>query len=373
MISHKILVLPIILIFAGSAFAQLTGTDGRTITAEVQKTQEAVAKVLEDSGRFFREGLQAYKENRRGDAGESFDRSVEVFLYSTINVQRDQKLSSCYNPLIETIYRLENPTDAQPPRIRELSGTCAWMWSVKDYVLADEVIALAKVTNKLPSIAPAVTLTVDRVVQPKPPTVGFAEQQFEPSPLDDLAKKLELTADEEKLLNSGGTDTRFKSEVSRTLKTVKAQAGDTVSKIATRNNADAIEVAKFNGLLPNSPLGAGREIRLPGKYETTETPVKIPNYIGITTAISSRLLGSKPAQGRNGGVAVVMRYFNEYLNDPYSMRIVRWSPVVKAPLGGENFWAVMVKYRAKNLMGAYVLTEEIYYIRNDRVVKVLRL
>ena len=44
---------------------------------------------------------------------------------------------------------------------------------------------------------------------------------------------------------------------------VKAQAGDTVARLATRHKADPVEVAKYNGLLPNSVLGAGREIKLP--------------------------------------------------------------------------------------------------------------
>lgn len=46
---------------------------------------------------------------------------------------------------------------------------------------------------------------------------------------------------------------------------VKAKAGDTVAKIAARENLNAGEVAKFNGLLPNSVLGAGREIKVPTK------------------------------------------------------------------------------------------------------------
>jgi membrane-bound lytic murein transglycosylase D len=50
----------------------------------------------------------------------------------------------------------------------------------------------------------------------------------------------------------------------KAVKVVKAVAGDTVAKLATRNNADPTEVAKYNGLLPNSVLGAGREIKIPG-------------------------------------------------------------------------------------------------------------
>jgi LysM repeat protein len=53
--------------------------------------------------------------------------------------------------------------------------------------------------------------------------------------------------------------------VASNLKTVKAKAGDTVQKVAERYNANATEVAKYNGLLPNSVLGAGREIKIPGK------------------------------------------------------------------------------------------------------------
>ena len=49
------------------------------------------------------------------------------------------------------------------------------------------------------------------------------------------------------------------------VRTVKAKAGDTVQKVAERNNANPTEVAKFNGLLPNSVLGAGREIKIPSK------------------------------------------------------------------------------------------------------------
>ncbi|HEX6279082.1 MAG TPA: LysM domain-containing protein, partial [Pyrinomonadaceae bacterium] len=55
------------------------------------------------------------------------------------------------------------------------------------------------------------------------------------------------------------------ASVSSNVKLVKAQAGDTVSKLAVRHNADPTEVAKYNGLLPNSVLGAGREIRIPTK------------------------------------------------------------------------------------------------------------
>jgi len=46
------------------------------------------------------------------------------------------------------------------------------------------------------------------------------------------------------------------------VKVVKAKQGDTVAKIASRNGASALEVAKFNGVLPDEVLPAGREIRI---------------------------------------------------------------------------------------------------------------
>jgi membrane-bound lytic murein transglycosylase D len=46
---------------------------------------------------------------------------------------------------------------------------------------------------------------------------------------------------------------------------VKAQSGDTVARLAQRNGASPVEVAKFNGLLPDSVLPAGREIKIPSR------------------------------------------------------------------------------------------------------------
>jgi membrane-bound lytic murein transglycosylase D len=49
------------------------------------------------------------------------------------------------------------------------------------------------------------------------------------------------------------------------MRTVKAVNGDTVTKIAERYGVSTAEVARVNGLLPDTPLPAGREIRIPVK------------------------------------------------------------------------------------------------------------
>jgi len=195
-----------VLVFNFAAFGQYPTSANQTETPEVRRAREAVAKILEDTGRNFREGLQAVKDKRRSDAGQSFDKAVEVFLYSTLNIQRDQKLQSCYNQLIETVYRLEFPNDAQPAQVRSLSATCGWSWNDADFKLADEVVAIVKAGAK-PSGGKA---SIDQATasaiaggpaQHNAPSMGFNEQQFEPSPLDELAK-LELTPEEKQIENN---------------------------------------------------------------------------------------------------------------------------------------------------------------------------
>jgi len=185
-------------IFSLSTAGQISQSNNQTVTPEVQKAQEAVNKILDDSGKYFREGLQAFKENRRSDAGTNFDKSVEVFLYSTINLQRDAKLSACYNQLIETVYRVEFPTDAQPAKIRELSATCTWSWNANDFKLADDVAAAIHSAKTTVNNSTTAVVSSGGVAQSEAPIIGFNAQQFEPSPLDDLAK-LELTPEEQQL------------------------------------------------------------------------------------------------------------------------------------------------------------------------------
>lgn len=178
----------IILTLASIAFAQ---------TPEVERAQAQVNKVLEDSGRHFRDGLMALKANQRSESGARFDKSVEVFLYSTLNIQKDQKLQACYAQLIETIYLMEFPSESKPPQLRMLSASCGWRWNDEDFKLADAVADLVKPTKK----SDAATLAAaagKSVAQPAETAVGFNSQEFEASPLDELSK-LELTTEEQEV------------------------------------------------------------------------------------------------------------------------------------------------------------------------------
>ncbi len=191
------------LIFASlssAANGQITSTTATSdnLTPAVRQAHEAVRKVLDDSGRSFKEGMSALKANRRSDSGAAFDKSVEAFLFSTLDIQRDQTLKGCYSQLIETVYRLEFPNGAQPPQIRSLSATCAWNWNESDMKLADEVVALSR-TLKPAAATVAAAGSVQAGTQVPPESlVGFNEQGFEPSPLDELSK-LELTQEEQQV------------------------------------------------------------------------------------------------------------------------------------------------------------------------------
>lgn len=188
----------IFLVFSSVASAQVTSTrsSNETRTQDVVRAQEAVRIVLDDSRKAFNEGLVAYEDNNRIEAGAKFNKSVEVFLYSTLNIQRETRLQSCYNQLIETIYLIEFPAETKLPQVRNLSATCGWNI---DNALADKITTLAR-SSVSKSVGPASlnTVAVNGTTPISAPKIGFNTQEFEPSPLDELAK-LELTPEEQQV------------------------------------------------------------------------------------------------------------------------------------------------------------------------------
>ena len=187
----------ILLFLSGSLNAQVTSTqsNNETRTAEVAKAQEAVERVLVEAGTAFNDGLKAYADDNRSTAGEKFDKAVEVFLYSTLNIQREQKLQGCYNQLIETIYRIEFPSESSLPQVKNLALTCSWNI---DSALSDNVATLVrnstgKIIGPVNASTGGSTSAVATIAK-----VGFDTQEFEPSPLDELSR-LELTPEEKQV------------------------------------------------------------------------------------------------------------------------------------------------------------------------------
>ncbi len=187
----------LIFISASFAFGQITSSSssGRndSKTQQAEQAERIVNDLTNKSGILFKEGLTALSDNRRSIAGEKFDKSIEVFLMSGVDVQRNQKLRECYNQLIETVYRIEFPADDQLPQVRSLSATCSW--DIKNET-ADNVAKLARMQplTETANSELVASMTVNEN-QAEQMQIGFNEQKFEVSPLDDLAK-LELTQDE---------------------------------------------------------------------------------------------------------------------------------------------------------------------------------
>ncbi len=174
--------------FSVSAFAQ-------NVTPQVADARALVNKVLEDSGRHFKDGMSDLAANRRLESGQKFNKSVEVFLFSTLNIQSDQRLQACYANLIDTVYRLEFPSDKQVPQLRGLAATCGWSWNEAEYKLADQVATMSRTGRPAAGATVAANADVGDTSIPQEALNGFNSQSFEPSPLDELSR-LELTPEE---------------------------------------------------------------------------------------------------------------------------------------------------------------------------------
>ncbi len=195
---YKVFNITALLIFISASFAdgQITSSSssGRndSKTKEVIQAEKDINDLIDKSGGHFKAGLEAFSHNRRSKARENFDNSIEEFLKSPVDVQRNQKLRECYNQLIETVYRIEFPADNQLPQVRSLSATCSW--DIKNET-ADNIAKFVRTQPNQPASNESVVATAGNANQPVETQVGFNEQKFEASPLDDLAK-LELTQDE---------------------------------------------------------------------------------------------------------------------------------------------------------------------------------
>jgi hypothetical protein len=176
-------------IFTASAFAQVIGTTSgqrNSTPDEVAKAELQLKRITTDSGVYFKQGLLNLVDNRRPQARADFDKSVEVFLLSNVNVRKNQKLSDCYDQLIETVYLIEIPSAKNPANIRGLSNTCGWDIS------KDTVEAVAKL-NVPAAIQPNTTSdlvasVIESSKQAENPQSGFSEQKFEATEGEKLAQ-----------------------------------------------------------------------------------------------------------------------------------------------------------------------------------------
>ncbi|MCP9495487.1 MAG: transglycosylase SLT domain-containing protein [Pyrinomonadaceae bacterium MAG19_C2-C3] len=156
-----------------------TASASRNVQSQIERDEARVKAIINAAERLWYEGTLHLKDNQRLQARDKFDKSVDVVLESGMDVRGNPRLQQYYSELVERIYRLEvGAGQPQPSLVAQVAQTLAPAQDGRTIVTA--------------------TPAQDGKLNPPPPQVGFREQKFEPSPLDDLSK-LKLTTAEEQV------------------------------------------------------------------------------------------------------------------------------------------------------------------------------
>ncbi|HTG87209.1 MAG TPA: transglycosylase SLT domain-containing protein [Pyrinomonadaceae bacterium] len=151
---------------AASSYAQIpAASSARQIPTEVEQSEGRITQIIARAEDHFRKGKLNLEDSKREQARQEFDKAVDSILESGYDVRASQKLQTYYLELVERIYREEVPMQ-QP-------------------IVAPNTATMQLVAQNTQTQEQAKT----------PPTVGFRDQKFEPSPLDELSK-LVLRPDE---------------------------------------------------------------------------------------------------------------------------------------------------------------------------------
>ena len=149
-----------------STFAQIpVASSARAIPTEVEQSEGRVTQIITRAEDHFRRGKLNLEDNKRNQAREEFDKAVDSILESGFDVRASQRLQTFYLELVERIYREEVPL--QQPSAPNAVNPQLVAFNSQD-----------PATQKAPT-----------------QQVGFRDQKFEPSPLDELSK-LVLTESE---------------------------------------------------------------------------------------------------------------------------------------------------------------------------------
>jgi membrane-bound lytic murein transglycosylase D len=153
----RVVLLTALVASATTIFAQIpAASSARAIPTEVEQSEGRVTQIMTRAEDHFRRGKLNLEDNKREQAREEFDRAVDSILESGFDVRASQRLQTYYLELVERIYREEVP----------LQQPTAPASAVNAQLVAQN--------------------TQD--TQKTPPQIGFRDQKFEPSPLDELSK-----------------------------------------------------------------------------------------------------------------------------------------------------------------------------------------
>jgi membrane-bound lytic murein transglycosylase D len=154
----RVAILTALVATAASSYAQIpAASSARSIPTEVEQSEGRVTQIIARAEDHFRKGKLNLEDSKREQAREEFDKAVDSILESGFDVRASQKLQTYYLELVERIYREEVPLQ-QP---------------------VNNSAMLVAQNNQPQDPAPQ---------KAAPPQIGFRDQKFEPSPLDELSK-----------------------------------------------------------------------------------------------------------------------------------------------------------------------------------------
>jgi membrane-bound lytic murein transglycosylase D len=157
----------------------------RNTPSDVEREDPRVQRIVDDAEKHFRLGELNLKDQKRQAAREEFDKAVDTVLEAGMDVRSNPRLQRYYLELVERVYRYEVPQGV--PAQRPAGAAAAF-------------VEVAQLNGAPP--------------QPVPAEVGFVEQKFEPSPLDDLRT---LKLDEKEADVSPEDVAKLENEIKSTL------------------------------------------------------------------------------------------------------------------------------------------------------------
>ncbi|HEX8118601.1 MAG TPA: lytic transglycosylase domain-containing protein [Pyrinomonadaceae bacterium] len=155
----------------------------RSTPSEIEREDPRVNKIIDDAEKHFRLGELNLQDKKRQAAREEFDKAVDTLLESGMDVRSNPRLNRYYVELVEKVYRYEV---GQAPLA----------------TVAQNGVTMQKASQ------------VDGQQPAAPVEVGFVDQKFEPSPLDDLRT---LKLDEKESNVSADDVAKLESEIKSTL------------------------------------------------------------------------------------------------------------------------------------------------------------
>ena len=144
-------------LLAPSLYAQSpTQSYLRNTPSDVEREDPRVNSIIARAEEHFKLGKLNLNDQKRQAAREEFDRAVDTVLESGMDVRSNPRLQRYYLELVERVYREEVPQGSPIPS--QQNGA--------------SFVNVAQTDGRQPATA----------------QVGFVEQKFEPSPLDELSK-----------------------------------------------------------------------------------------------------------------------------------------------------------------------------------------